>query len=149
MIGYVTLGSNDISRTGAFYDAVLGEIGAKRQMDSESFIAWSITPGTPMLGVIKPLDGGFATAGNGVTIAVAVETRDNVDALHCKAMELGAGDEGAPGLRGGTWVNRPNRSPATIPAFYAAYFRDPDGNKLVVFQKDLLGELAAGTESQS
>ena len=102
-----------------------------------------------MLGVIKPLDGGFATAGNGVTIAVAVETRDNVDALHRKAMELGAGDEGAPGLRGGTWVNRPNRSPATIPAFYAAYFRDPDGNKLVVFQKDFLGELAAGTESQS
>ena len=57
MIGYVTLGSNDIPRTGAFYDAMLGEIGAKRQMDSESFIAWSITPGTPMLGVkiISPL----------------------------------------------------------------------------------------------
>ena len=102
-----------------------------------------------MLGVIKPLDGGSATAGNGVTVALAVETPDNVDALHRKAMELGAGDEGAPGLRRGTWVNRPNRTPAAIPAFYAAYFRDPDGNKLVVFHKDFLGELAARTDGRS
>ena len=125
MIGYVTLGSNDILRAGAFYDAVLGEIGATRQMDSESFIAWSITPGTPMLGVIKPFDGGSATVGNGVMVAVAVDTRDNVDSLHRKAMAAGADDEGAPGLRGDS--------------FYGAYFRDPDGNKLAVFCEDFLG----------
>ena len=148
MIGYVTLGSNDISRTGAFYDAVLGEIVAKRQMDSESFIAWSITPGTPMLGVIKHLDGGSAAAGNGVMVAFAVETRDNVDAVHRKAMELGAHDEGARGLRGGTWVHRANRTPAAIPAFYAAYFRDPVGNKLAVFHKDFLQELAVGADAR-
>ena len=145
MIGYITLGSNDISRTGAFYDAVLGEIGAKRQMDSKSFIAWSMTLGAPFLGVIKPRDGESATAGNGVMVALAVETRDNVDAVHRKAMELGAGDEGAPGLRGGTWANRANATPATIPEFYAAYFRDLDGNKLLVFHKDFLEGLAAGT----
>ena len=144
MIGYVTLGSNDIPRTGAFYDAVLGEIGAKRQMDSKSFIAWSITPGTPMLGVIKPRDGESATAGNGVTVAIAVETRDDVDAVHRKAMELGAVDEGAPGLRGGTWVNRADATPASIPEFYGAYFRDPDGNKLLMLHKDFLEGLAAG-----
>ena len=125
MIGYVTLGSNDVSHASGFYDAVLGEIGAKRQMDSESFVSWSLTPGTPMLGVIKPYDGGAATAGNGVMVAVAVETREEVDALHQKAMQLGASDEGAPGLRGET--------------FYGAYFRDPDGNKLAVFCKDFLG----------
>ena len=125
MIGYVTLGSNDIPRAGAFYDAVLGEIGATRQIDAESFIAWSITPGTPMLGVIKPFDGGSATVGNGVMVAVAVDTRDNVDSLHRKAMEAGADDEGAPGLRGDS--------------FYGAYFRDPDGNKLAIFCKDFLG----------
>ena len=138
MIGCVTLGSNDIPRTGVFYDAVLGEIGAKRQMDSESFIACSITLGTPMLGVIKPFDGGSAAAGNGMIVAFAVKTRDNVVALDRKAMELGAHDEGAPGLRGGTWVHRANRTPATIPAFYAAYFRDPDGNKLLVFHNIFL-----------
>ena len=125
MIGYVTLGSSDVPRAAAFYDAVLGEIGAKRQMDSESFVAWSQSPGTPMLGVIKPYDGGSATVGNGVMVALAVETRENVAAVHQKAMELGASDEGAPGLRGET--------------FYGAYFRDPDGNKLAVFCKDFLG----------
>ena len=125
MIGYVTLGSNDISRAGAFYDAVLGEIGAKRQMDSETMIAWSQTPGTPMLAVMKPYDGKSATVGNGVMVAIAVEARENVHTLHEKAMELGAPDEGAPGLRGET--------------FYGAYFRDPDGNKVAVFCKDFLG----------
>ena len=124
MIGYVTLGSNDIARASGFYDAVLGEIGAKRQMDSESFVAWSLTPGTPMLGVIKPFDGAQATVGNGVMVAVAVETREEVDTLHRKAMQSGASDEGAPGLRGET--------------FYGAYFRDPDGNKLAVFCKSFL-----------
>ena len=121
MIGYVTLGSNDIARTGEFYDALLGEIGATRQTEGETFVAWSVTPGTPMLWVIKPFDGAPATVGNGVMVALAVDSKDHVDLLHAKAISLGASDEGAPGLRGDT--------------FYGAYFRDPDGNKLAVFDK--------------
>ena len=126
MIGYVTLGTNDIARTGEFYDALLGEIGATRQIELEAFIAWSVTPGAPMLWVIKPFDGAPATVGNGVMVALAVDSKDHVDRLHAKALSLGASDEGAPGLRGGD-------------TFYGAYFRDPDGNKLAVFDKAFLG----------
>ena len=125
MIGYVTLGTNDMARTGEFYDALLGEIGATRQIELERFIAWSVSPGTPMLWVIKPFDGAPATAGNGVMVALAVDSKDHVDRLHAKALSLGADNEGAPGLRGDT--------------FYGAYFRDPDGNKLAVFDKAFLG----------
>ena len=125
MIGYVTLGTNDMARTGEFYDALLGGIGATRQIELERFIAWSVSPGTPMLWVIKPFDGAPATAGNGVMVALAVDSKDHVDRLHAKALSLGADDEGAPGLRGDT--------------FYGAYFRDPDGNKLAVFDKAFLG----------
>ena len=85
MIGYVTLGSNDIARTGEFYDALLGEIGATRQTDGETFVAWSVTPGTPMLWVIKPFDGAPATVGNGVMVALAVDSKDHVERLHAKA----------------------------------------------------------------
>lgn len=119
MIGYVTLGTNDMPRAAAFYDALLGSIGAKRYMEGERFIAWAVSPTQPALGVIKPFDGHTATVGNGVMIALVVDSRAKVDALHAKALELGAKDEGAAGPRGD--------------AFYAGYFRDLDGNKLNVF----------------
>ena len=66
-------------------------------MDGKTFVAWSVKPGTPMLGVIKPNDGNAATVGNGVMVAIGVEKSGQVDALHAKAMSLGAADEGAPG----------------------------------------------------
>lgn len=119
MIGYVTLGTNDLPRAAKFYDTLLGIVGGKRQMDMETFIAWGTAPGQPMVSVIKPFDGNKATVGNGVMVALAVDSRDKVDAIHKKALELGGKDEGAVGLRGGT--------------FYAGYFRDLDGNKLNVF----------------
>ena len=119
MIGYVTLGTNDIERAARFYDALLGELGASRFMEMETFIAWSTSPGAPAVSVIKPFDGKPATVGNGVMVALAMDSKEKVDALHKKAMELGAQDEGAPGPRG--------------PGFYAGYFRDPDGNKLNAF----------------
>jgi len=120
MIGYVTLGTNDIERAGAFYDALLSELGASRFMESETFIAWTVSPTTPAISVIKPNDGNPATVGNGTMVAISVDSPDKVDQLHAKAMELGAKDEGAPGKRrdGG---------------FYAGYFRDLDGNKLNAF----------------
>ncbi|HTD29174.1 MAG TPA: VOC family protein, partial [Xanthomonadaceae bacterium] len=119
MIGYVTLGTNDLPRAAAFYDALLGEIGAGRFMESERFIAWSVSPTQPGLGLIKPFDGNPASVGNGVMVALVVDSTDKVDRLHAKALELGATDEGAVGPRG--------------EGFYAGYFRDLEGNKLNVF----------------
>ncbi len=119
MIGYLTLGTNDIERAAAFYDALLAEIGATRLMQDERFIAWAVSPGQPSLGVIKPFDGQPATVGNGSMAAIVVDSHEKVDRLYAKALQLGASDEGPAGPRG--------------PTFYAGYFRDLDGNKLNVF----------------
>ena len=119
MIGYVTVGTNDIERAKKFYDQLLSVIGAKRGMDSETFCMWATSPGAPGVAVIKPFDGKSATVGNGVMVALAVDSQEKVKALHAKALALGGKDEGAPGSRGGS--------------FFAGYFRDLDGNKLNAF----------------
>jgi catechol 2,3-dioxygenase-like lactoylglutathione lyase family enzyme len=117
MIGYATLGTNDLDRATRFYDALLGELGARRMMQTERFVLWFVAPDRPALGLFRPFDQKPATPGNGTMIAIVVDSPAKVDAMHRKALELGASDEGAPGPRG-------------IPGFYAGYFRDPDGNKL-------------------
>lgn len=119
MIGYVTLGTNDFARAARFYDALLGAIGAKRIMDFETFIVWSVKPGLPGLAITKPFDGKPATVGNGVMVALVVDSKEKVDVLYKKAIELGGKDEGPAGPRGDN--------------FYAGYFRDLDGNKLNFF----------------
>ena len=119
MIGYVTVGTNDFERAAKFYDALLAEMGAKRQMEMETFIAWGTGPGSPMLSIIKPYDKKAATVGNGVMVALLASSKELVDKLHAKALSLGGKDEGAPGPRGA--------------GFYAGYFRDLDGNKLNAF----------------
>ncbi len=120
MIGYVTLGTDNIERAAAFYDELLREIGASRFMETDTFIAWAVSPGKPALSVTKPFDGNPATVGNGVMVALAVDSQEKVNEVHKRAMELGGKDEGAPGPRGDG-------------GFYAGYFRDLDGNKLNVF----------------
>lgn len=119
MIGYITLGTNDIDKAAAFYDALFDTIGAKRLMDMGTFILWGASMDAPGLAATKPFDGKSASVGNGTMVALRVDSKAKVDALHAKAMKLGAKDEGAPGPRGDT--------------FYAGYFRDPDGNKLNAF----------------
>ncbi len=119
MIGYVTLGTNDLPRAAAFYDALLAEIGAKRLWDSEGGIAWGMSMDKPSLGILKPYDGKPATVGNGVMAAIVVDSKEKVDRVYRKAIALGAQDEGPNGPRGEN--------------FYAGYFRDLDGNKLNVF----------------
>ncbi|MDD9947429.1 MAG: VOC family protein [Myxococcales bacterium] len=119
MIGYVTLGTNEFERAAAFYDALLSGLGAKRLFTTERSIHWGKRPGVGMLAVYKPYDGQPATAGNGVMVAIGVRGREQVEAMHARALGLGASDEGAPGSRG--------------EGFYGAYFRDLDGNKLCVF----------------
>ena len=119
MIGYVTLGTNDLDRAAKFYDALLGELGATRAMDMDGFKAWSLEGGGPMLSATKPFDEKKATVGNGVMVALQMDSKEKVDALYAKAIELGGSDEGKPGPRGD--------------GFYAGYFRDLDGNKLNAF----------------
>ena len=119
MIGYVTLGVNDMEKAAAFYDALLGEMGAKRIMEGETFIAWGASPDKPSLGIIKPYDGRAAHFGNGTMVALACDKPESVNHLYNKAIELGGVDEGPAGPRGDK--------------FYAGYFRDLDGNKLNFF----------------
>ncbi|OQW72166.1 MAG: glyoxalase [Proteobacteria bacterium ST_bin13] len=128
MIGYATLGTNNIAAARGFYDALLGSIGAARIMefgdDLGGFTMWGTGWDKPGLAVTNPYDKNAATVGNGTMIALTVDTRAKVDALHAKALELGGSCEGPPGLRG-------DEGPQ---AFYGAYFRDLDGNKLCAFR---------------
>ena len=126
MIGYVTLGARDLDRARAFYDALLAEIGAKRlmQLPDNGFTLWGREWGQPGLAVLTPYDEQEARPGNGTMTALAVNSRELVHKVHAKALELGGSDEGGPGVRG-------EEGPQ---AFYGAYFRDLDGNKLCVFR---------------
>ena len=126
MIGYVTLGTNDLDKTRAYYDALLGEVGATRLMELEEngFTLYGIDMTTPSIAITQPFDGGTAQPGNGNMIALQMQERAQVDNLYNKGLELGGSDEGAPGVRG-------DEGPM---AFYAAYFRDPEGNKLCAFR---------------
>jgi predicted lactoylglutathione lyase len=118
MLGYITLGTNNLDKSAAFYDALAKEMGAKRTMETEKFIAWG-APNLANLFLIKPADGKAATVGNGVMAALPAKDTGQVDRIYKLAMSLGGKDEGPPGDRGG--------------GFYAAYFRDLDGNKLNCF----------------
>ncbi|MEQ1542304.1 MAG: VOC family protein [Novosphingobium sp.] len=119
MIGYVTLGTNDLPRAAKFYDALAAELGTGRMMEYETFIAWGTPGGGAGIGLTKPFDGQAATVGNGVMAAFEARDQAQVDRLYQIAIENGGTDEGAPGPRG--------------EGFYAGYFRDPDGNKLNAF----------------
>ena len=117
MIGYVTIGTNDFERALRFYDGLLATIGISRQWKLDSMAAWGPSRQEAALCLTVPHDGDPATVGNGVMIALKVASRDQVDALHARAIELGGVDEGKPGPRGEH-------------GFYGGYFRDLDGNKL-------------------
>jgi catechol 2,3-dioxygenase-like lactoylglutathione lyase family enzyme len=119
MIGYVTLGTNDLPRAAQFYDAIAGELGVPRFMQSDNYVAWGVAGGGAGVAVTKPFDGNAASIGNGTMVALEAKDEEQVARLHAIALDNGGSDEGAPGLRGG--------------GFHAAYFRDPDGNKLNAF----------------
>ncbi len=128
MIGYVTLGSDDMPRARAFYDELLGgTVGAKRLMEfgdeGGGFTMWGTGFDRPGIAVTNPYNKAPAMAGNGNMTAIAAASRAKVDEIHAKALELGGSCEGPPGLRG-------EEGPQ---AFYGAYFRDLDGNKLAAF----------------
>ncbi|MDI1253936.1 VOC family protein [Thermomonas sp.] len=117
MLAYATLGTRDMDKAAAFYDEVLGVLNAKRFMEEPGyFIAWGNSQDGAGLGITYPFDKQAATVGNGTMVALGASNREQVDTVYNKAMALGGSDEGAPGQRS--------------PGFYAAYFRDLDGNKL-------------------
>ena len=120
MFSHITLGSNDMAKAKAFYDAALAPLGlavvdnfgdsvAYGQADEASSRFW----------VVTPFDGGPASFGNGTHVALLAPSRAAVDAFHAAALANGGSDEGAPGLR-----------PQYMENYYGAYVRDPDGNKL-------------------
>ncbi len=118
MIGYVTIGTKDMAKASAFYDALLGELGAKALMDLGRIKFYGTGQG-PMLAICIPQDQKEQTPGNGNMVAIPGGSREGVDKLYAKARALGASDEGAPGER--------------MPIFYGAYVRDLDGNKICFF----------------
>lgn len=126
MIGYVTLGTNDLPRAAKFYDALAAEMKTPRMFEFDSFIAWGTPDGPAGVAVTKPFDGNEATVGNGVMVALQATDKAQVDRLHAIALANGGTCEGPPGPRG--------------EGFYAGYFRDPDGNKLNAF---VMGPAAA------
>jgi len=117
MIGYTTIGTNDLAGSASFYDALFTTLGAGRAMEADDFIAWGQAENTPMFSIHIPADGEAATVGNGVMIGLAAGGSETVDEIYRLAIELGATCEGPPGPRGDG-------------GFYAGYFRDLDGNKL-------------------
>lgn len=122
MLSIGRFGTRDIERAKAFYDAIAGLLGAQRIIDRPEMVGYrGAEGGTFIIG--KPFEG-EATHGNGTQLGFMAPSRDAVDTVHAKALELGGKDEGAPGFRG----------PEEM-AFYAAYFRDLDGNKMIVFRQ--------------
>lgn len=121
MIGYATIGTNDLEKATRFYDAVLAPLGGKRTFangDRMQFYGSSATPG--MIAVSKPYDEKPATVGNGSMFGLPAASKEQVDEAYAAAMAAGGVCDGPPGQR--------------LPTFYGAYFRDPDGNKVCVFK---------------
>ena len=121
--GYTLVGTNDMQRALAFYDALFGAVGVGRMIELPQLAGWGVSWEKPIFGVALPADGQAASAGNGAMVALGQRTRAKVRLLHARALELGGTDEGPPGLRGEECDQ----------AFYGAYFRDLDGNKLAAF----------------
>ena len=119
MIGYVTVGTNDLQRAAKFYDAIAAELGTSRMMEFDGFIAWGTPGGGAGIAATRPFDGKPATVGNGTMVAFEAKDQDHVKRIYDVALANGGSDEGAPGPRSDN--------------FYAGYFRDPDGNKLNAF----------------
>jgi catechol 2,3-dioxygenase-like lactoylglutathione lyase family enzyme len=120
MIGYTTIGTNDLEKAAAFYDALFADLGLKKITPNDRLVMWSSKAGAAMLGVIKPFDGEAASVGNGTMVALMVDDAETVAKLHARALALGGSDEGEVGPRGGGGMT-------------FSYVRDLDGNKLAFY----------------
>jgi predicted lactoylglutathione lyase len=120
MIAYTTIGVTDMEKAKAFYLALLEELGVSVVMDTGRLAALGSASGGAMLGICTPYNEEPANCGNGNMVAISPGSKELVDKLYAKALELGGTDDGAPGQR--------------MDGFYGAYFRDPDGNKFCFCQ---------------
>lgn len=118
-LAHCTFGTTDLARGARFYDAIMAEFGGSRTFAHDTAIGWAFAQGGPSIGICLPFDKQPATQGNGTMFAIMADDEDQVRRVHAAALANGGSCEGAPGLR-------PN-------GFYAAYYRDPDGNKLNAF----------------
>jgi catechol 2,3-dioxygenase-like lactoylglutathione lyase family enzyme len=119
MIVNVCFGTTDLARGAKFYDAIAAELGLERYMDTGKAIGWRNPAVGIGLAITLPFNGEPATVGNGTMATIGAAHRDQVDKIYALALANGGSDEGPPGVRAN--------------GFYAAYFRDPDGNKLNAF----------------
>ena len=119
MIGYLMIGTNDLKKSARFYEELFKDMGVIRAYETEELVSWNFGEGTTLFTITKPYNNNPATVGNGIMVALKVEKTTEVDRLHDKALKQGGVSEGDPGPRG--------------KGFYAAYFRDLDGNKLNFF----------------
>lgn len=119
MIGYITLGSNELDASGEFYDELLSLLGATRAYTLDTMIAYSFGPQKPMFVIASPHDGAPATSGNGMMVALMAKDAAQVRKIYETGLKLGAKSDGAPAIHGGQ--------------HYGGYLRDRDGNKLCIF----------------
>ena len=119
MIGFVTIGTSDFDRAVAFYDDLLGLIGIGQLMKTERMKMYGTVKDGGTLAVLIPQNKEPQRPGNGNMVAILADTKENIDKLYSRAIELGGSDEGGPGER--------------VPTFYGAYVRDLDGNKLCFY----------------
>ena len=123
MIGYVTLGSNDLQKATEFYSELLAEQGASVLVSTDRMVLFARDGQTPYLGICIPFDQQPATRGNGTMVSLLADSKEQVQLLHDKALALGATNDGDVGVR--------------VPGvFYGGYFLDLDGNKLAVYCGD-------------
>jgi catechol 2,3-dioxygenase-like lactoylglutathione lyase family enzyme len=119
LVGYVCIGTNDLEVAKGFYDNLFATLDISGFSPGPRGYFYQIEGGTSAFGVIKPENGNEATVGNGAMVALPMDSKEQVDELYAKAMELGATDEGPPGAR--------------METFYGAYIRDLDGNKIAFY----------------
>lgn len=123
MIGFSTVGTNDLQRAIAFYDALFADLRIVKLIELPGIAGWGRDWDQPMFGVVTPGNGEAASAGNGAIFGFGQSTRAQVIDLHERAIRIGGSNAGDPQVRGREGSQ----------AFFAAYVRDPDGNKLCFF----------------
>ena len=123
MLAYTTIGTSDMDRAVAFYDELLAVIGAKQLFGMDRIKFYGTSTDETMIALCIPYNEEAQNCGNGNMLAIPGGSREGVDKLYAKAIELGATDEGPPGER--------------LPIFYGAYVRDLDGNKLCFMEMKL------------